>query len=607
MNNQPEADPRLQDESTRSHIDAADAQTAEWRPGEETTKEAIAESAVGEQLDRYLRGLETGHRLGEPSSPDVEQLRCVVQELRELAHHLEQCQLEGAAAEPVRPTATEAPVLSTDRRVGKYQIVRQLGGGGQAETHLAFDPDLRRHVVLKLYHEALTPQEQEAVLQEGRALARVRSRYVAQVFAADREQGVPYLVVEYIPGRNLAEAQRVKPLSIDQALDAVGQLAEGLAAVHACGLLHRDLKPSNVMLGDDGVPRLVDFGLATHVGGEGLRGISGTLAYMAPEQARGEIDRIDPRSDLFGLGAVLYMLLTGSPPYQAASRQALWEAAKHGDIVPPRQRNSTVPQAVSELCMRCLAKAPGQRFSSARELMEGIRQLRPSSGRHRLRAGLIAAGVVLLATPLVLYAVFGRGSAPQSTIAGTTSLSAARHPDGRELKQDFPINVEIIGGTTDAQGVLNLVEDQMLSFRIEASRDCYVGICTVDQEGTVIWLFPSRNEPDGHFAAGRVRVVPGKGGGNIRAVASTGPEHVYVIASTRPWKPIEGKKVSAGDSEVIAFVTPAEQQAFRDQVRGILEDDPTRSLRLEGAKDEALEAAAVTERIIPFQVKAKQP
>src|SRR5262249_15566046 len=155
------------------------------------------------------------------------------------------------------------------------------------------DPDLRRHVVLKVYHSARSPAEQERVLAEGRALARVRSPYVAQCFSAERHDGAPYLVVEYVPGRDLAQERRARPIGVRQALEVVRHLAEGLAAVHACGLLHRDLKPGNVLMGDDGRPRLVDFGLAVPVGSAELSRVTGTMPYMAPEQARGEAERID--------------------------------------------------------------------------------------------------------------------------------------------------------------------------------------------------------------------------------------------------------------------------------------------------------------------------
>jgi eukaryotic-like serine/threonine-protein kinase len=210
-----------------------------------------------------------------------------------------------------------------------------LGEGGQGSTLLALDPDLRCHVVLKVYHRARTAADHDLVLREGRALERVRSPYLARCRGAERQEGIPALVMEYIPGRNLRQQTRARPLTIAQALELTAQLAEGLAAIHACGLLHRDLKPENILVGDDSRPRLVDFGLAVPLASEDLAGIAGTLPYMAPEQARGESERIDPRSDVYGLGAVLYYLLTGRPPHRGATRREVWKAACVGDVLPP--------------------------------------------------------------------------------------------------------------------------------------------------------------------------------------------------------------------------------------------------------------------------------
>jgi hypothetical protein len=288
----------------------------------------------------------------------------------------------------------EEAAKATPAAFGKYRVVRILGDGGQASTLLAFDPDLRCHVVLKLYHRASSPTEQEKVLSEGRALARVRSPYVARCYGVERQGGVPALVIEYIPGRNLREQQSVRPVDIAQSLELTKQLAEGLAAVHACGLLHRDLKPDNVLIGDDGRPRLVDFGLAAGVASAELANVSGTLPYMAPEQARGESERVDARTDVYGLGAVLYELLTGHPPHKGTTREELWQAARAGDVVPPRERNRRLPRAVNDLCLRCLAKDPIQRFASAAELAEALR-VSVHRPRWRLATGFAAAFLAL--------------------------------------------------------------------------------------------------------------------------------------------------------------------------------------------------------------------
>jgi hypothetical protein len=313
---------------------------------------------------------------------------------------------------------------------GKYRVVRRLGRGGQAATLLAFDPDLERHVVLKVFHQAHTPQEQEVVLREGRALARVHSPHVAQCLAAERQDGVPYLVVEYVAGRSLAERHRERSLTPDQAMKCVGQLAEGLAAVHACGLLHRDLKPGNVLVEGGDRPRLIDFGLAVPVASAALAEVAGTLAYMPPEQARGEAERIDPRTDVYGLGAILYELLTGRPPHQGATRQELWQAACAGDVVPPREVNRRVPRAVNDLCQRCLAKDPSRRFASAAELAGAVRRLqRWRRGRLSLVA---AAGALALLAGLGGLLLFGKswwpagagGAAPDSPAALRAHVTA---------------------------------------------------------------------------------------------------------------------------------------------------------------------------------------
>jgi hypothetical protein len=331
----------------------------------------------------------------------------------------------------------EEAASATPASFGKYRVERILGAGGQASTLLAVDPDLRCHVVLKLYHRARTEAEQEQVLREGQALERVRSPYVARCRGVERQGGVPALVLEYIPGRDLKKQQQAWPLGIGQALELTGQLAGGLAAVHACGLLHRDLKPDNVLVGEDGRPRLVDFGLAAPVASADLARISGTLPYMAPEQARGQAERIDPRTDVYGLGAVLYELLTGRPPYQGASREELWRAACAGDVVPPRQVNRRVPRAVNGLCLRCLAKDPAERFASAEELAEAVRRWQKWGRRLSMAVRLAPVALVaLLALPLALALALwwpGRGAKDHLQVA---------FKDGGDHRDGKPVVVE---------------------------------------------------------------------------------------------------------------------------------------------------------------------
>ena len=240
---------------------------------------------------------------------------------------------------------------------------------------MAFDPDLKRHVVLKLFHAASSPEDRERILREGQLLARVDSPFVSRCFGVDEHEGRPYLIMEYIAGQPMSEIHRRFAGDIQWSLNKVLQIARGLAVVHACGLIHRDVKPANVMITEDGCAKLVDLGMAAPLGSNSLEQISGTLAYMAPEQARGEFERIDQRTDIFGVGATLYELLTGRPPYQAGSSRELLALARKGEIQHVQELNAKLPKAVSQICMKCLASNPEQRPSNIREVDQSIKKV----------------------------------------------------------------------------------------------------------------------------------------------------------------------------------------------------------------------------------------
>jgi hypothetical protein len=297
---------------------------------------------------------------------------------------------------------------------------------------------------------------------------------------------VPALVIEYIPGRNLREQQKVRPLDIAQSLELTKQLAEGLAAVHACGLLHRDLKPDNVLIGDDGRPRLVDFGLAATLASAELTSISGTLPYMAPEQARGQAERIDARTDVYGLGAVLYELLTGRPPHQGATPEELWQAARAGDVVPPRQLNRRVPRAVNDLCLRCLAKDPTQRFASAAELAGAVRRL-----QQWWRGGLLVAvaTVVFLSLFLVAGTIGWRLGQPVRHVTDSTVDS---HQPALAVRVWRPETLYI-----PLSEALPVQTGDELQVRFRVPAGLHVGLFSVNGGGRIMLLeqYPSREEP----------------------------------------------------------------------------------------------------------------
>jgi serine/threonine-protein kinase len=332
----------------------------------------------------------------------------------------------GEAGTDARPAADPDRAAGDPPRVGKYRVVRPLGSGGQATATLAFDPDLERYVVLKRYHFT-DGAGVERALAEGRALARVRSPYVAGCLGAERHGEEVLLVVEHVAGGDLARAHRERSLTPAAAARVIALAAEGLAAVHACGLLHRDLKPANVLLGDDGTPRLVDFGLAAGVGSVALGELSGTPAYMAPEQARPEPERVGARTDVFGLGAVLYFLLTGSPPHGGRDAAETLELARRCAITPPRDLNPRVPRPLERICLRALSADPAGRQATAAELAAELGRF--ARGPRRVVGTTAAAGVLLLAAlglPLVRSVIVPGPPAPSPPTRPGTSTGRWR-------------------------------------------------------------------------------------------------------------------------------------------------------------------------------------
>jgi hypothetical protein len=374
-----------------------------------------------------------------PTDPDLRA------EALRLLEHARAASAEGFL-EPSEPTAVpgsgsvtqEEPVPGSAEptHFGKYRIVRRFAEvGGQAAAYLAFDPDLERHVVLKRYRG--TSGEAE----EGRALAKVVSPYVARCHGIERIGGEAFLVVEYVPGRNLAEVRRDGPLGLEPVVRILAQLAEGVAAVHARGLIHRDIKPANVILHDDGSPRLVDFGLAAYLNSDRLRERAGSPHYMAPEQARAEWDRLDFRTDVFGLGGVLYKLLTDHDPHAGSTVTEILEHAKKADITPPRQLDPTIPAPIEAVCLKALAAAPENRYATPREFAAALRQAIeptpvgpptpagiPAWVRRGLPAAVLACGLLTLAVWLR-----PRGSEIATTVAPAPLPEPAAGPLQAEI------------------------------------------------------------------------------------------------------------------------------------------------------------------------------
>lgn len=335
---------------------------------------------------------------------------------------------EPALARTATGDGTGAPApsatLATGVQLGHFRIEKPLGAGGMGEVYLATDLALDRRVALKVLPESVAsePARRDRMIKEARAQARVSHPNVAHIYFIGEEHKRLYFAMEYIAGETLADKLAKGPLAVPDALAIIRSAALGLREAQRSGFTHRDVKPSNLMLDAHGLVKVVDFGLAAG-GAERANddgpveqtSIAGTPLYMAPEQARGEA--VDFRADIYALGATLYQLVSGAPPFVAETAGAL--ISLHATAARPtlRRRSGqarTEITVIDALCARMMALSPADRFESYDEL---IRELELASESHTRPAGaavrtlatfvdLVLAGV---AAALIVLAVSALG------------------------------------------------------------------------------------------------------------------------------------------------------------------------------------------------------
>jgi eukaryotic-like serine/threonine-protein kinase len=262
------------------------------------------------------------------------------------------------------------------RPFGRFRELQLLGSGGMGTVYKAHDPTLGRYVALKLI-QGDDPRFATRLLKEAKAQARIEHRCVCRVYEAGLEQGRPYIAMQLIEGRTLDAAS--SELGLEEKVRVMRDVADAVHAAHRVGLIHRDLKPSNVMVerGEDGVlrPWVMDFGLARESDAPGLTVtgmVIGTPLYMSPEQARGDPAAIDRRTDVYSLGATLYALLSGSPPFRGGSSVDVLMRVLTEEPAPIGQQLPGLPADVQTIVMKCLEKEPARRYDSARALADDL-------------------------------------------------------------------------------------------------------------------------------------------------------------------------------------------------------------------------------------------
>ena len=323
------------------------------------------------------------------------------------------------------PLYPEAPPPS---RVGRYELKGELGRGGMGTVYRAYDPELGRDVALKvLGAQATDDEDRERFRREARAAGALRHPHAVRVLDLDVAHAPPFLVMELVEGESLkARLQREGPWPPRPAAELVRKLASALGAAHTLGLVHRDVKPANVLLDARDEPALTDFGLARRLDGSEQRltrsgDVLGTPTYMSPEQARGERD-VGKRSDVWSLGAVLYHLLTGRPPFLENTVLDQIKALLQRDPEPPSVLCPGLPAGLEAIVVRCVQRDPAARYPDARALEEDlIRWLEADAAALRAEEARAAP-----AAPTVLAPARAAGlAAPTAQASAHAPLQAA--------------------------------------------------------------------------------------------------------------------------------------------------------------------------------------
>jgi serine/threonine protein kinase len=420
-----------------------------------------------------------------------------------------------ASSQPLPDMRPEQPVNSTQppdgveldplfgalpRTFGRYVIRKRLGKGGMGAVYLADDTVLERPVALKiaLFQGAKGSASAERFLREAKAAAGLRHEGICRVLDCGEIDSTHYFTMEYVPGKPLSEVlEEPGPLDPLRAAVLMGHVAEALAVAHRAGVVHRDLKPANIMLGDTGRPIVVDFGLARRQQDLSLTragDVFGTPPYMSPEQINGE--EVGPAGDVYSLGATLYHLLTGRPPFQGATLTQLAERIAKEPPEPPSQLRRGIDPGLEAICLKALAKLPAERFASMDEMAVALQKFlsgastepvhpRPPARSRGRRAVVLAALLLLVGAAAVGFAIWHgkqgnpRSDEPLPPLKGSVDMLV--------WKKDAKRALRLLDGD-----VLPLAPEDEVAVEVELNRPAYPYVIWINTEGEAQPIYPWR-------------------------------------------------------------------------------------------------------------------
>ncbi len=331
------------------------------------------EARLFEFLERYLDSLHSG---------DLASRSVLIERHPELGQFVRCIELLDRLAPDAPVAKGDKPLvetkLATPQPFGKYELLEEIGRGGMGVVFRARQTDLDRNVAIKMILSSRLASADDVgrFHAEAKAAGSLRHPNIVAIHDAGEVHGQHFFAMDYVEGRSLAQALANGPFEPRPAAQCVAAIGRAVEYLHEHQIIHRDLKPSNILLAPDGTPYVTDFGLAKALAIDSPHTqtgtMVGTLSYMAPEQTLGESGSISPRSDVYSLGAILFELLTGRPPFQNASPFDTLMQVMEEDPPRPRKLNRDVPLSLEWICLKCLEKQPRNRYQSAAALVEDL-------------------------------------------------------------------------------------------------------------------------------------------------------------------------------------------------------------------------------------------